>query len=108
MSLLFLYDSNIIFNIFRISIWFFKSYYYSYPFIFCPRLSFTGSEFEIGAGPVGLLNVTTAVIFRRVLSVIVVASCAIAELWAINPFVVEVLFINVPLEEYIFMTAFIV
>jgi uncharacterized membrane protein (DUF485 family) len=76
----------------------------------CPKLSFTVEEFERGISFAAFVIVITAVIFCIVFGFpfIVVASCCVPNLLAVNPAGNEDVFTNVPLEVYTFITAFIV
>jgi hypothetical protein len=74
----------------------------------CPKLSFTVEEFERGISFAAFVIVVTAVIFCIVFPFIVVASCCVPKLVAVNPAGNEDVFTNVPLRVYTFITAFIV
>ena len=79
-----------------------------YHCIICPKLSFIVEEFERGISFAAFVIVVTAVIFCIVFPFIVVASCCVPNLAAVNPAGNEDVFINVPLRVYTFITAFIV
>jgi hypothetical protein len=81
-----------------------------YHCITCPKLSFVVKEFERGISFAAFVIVITAVIFCIGFGFpfIVVASCCVPNLLAVNPAGNEDVFTNVPLEVYTFITAFIV
>jgi uncharacterized membrane protein (DUF485 family) len=79
-----------------------------YHCITCPKLSFVVKEFERGISFAAFVIVITVVIFCIGFPFIVVASCCVPKLLAVNPAGNEDVFTNVPLEVYTFITAFIV